>query len=1015
MKRAIPVLVSSQAKRSHSSMLTAVSHNATPCFKNRCLRGVNLNNLINLRYSNQKLQDGFVPIEFCLLNTRSINKKELAIKDYAVDNNVDIFAMTETWLRDNENYNFSIAEVCPTGYCFYHVPRKYSRGGGVGILIKKHIKVSKQTQRIFSSFEYLDIVTTCSTGSTRIVIIYRPPLSKANQLNNALFFEEFCTLAEQLVVSPGNLLIVGDFNYQVDNISSLDTIKFNKILESFNLVQHVNGPTHKKGHTLDLIITRATDELVTSTDIRDPMLSDHSAVHCKLRLKKPPPERVKISYRKLRSINMDSFNDDLKQSNLLTTNTLDLTDLIEQYENTLTETLEKHAPLRQRVITPRPLAPWYHEGISDAKRKRRKLARRWRASRLCVDRQMYADQCQVVNKMLKDAKASYYSSTILENALDQKTLFNVVDKLLHRKVERRYPPAPSMIELTNNFADFFDNKIATIRTELSNEGTSSIQSREANEKLCHVEFTEFSVMSEREVKSFVDTIGKKSCDLDPIPASILKECKSTLLPVLTIIVNMSLQSAFMPAALKEAMIKPKLKKDNLDPEDYPNFRPISNLKVVSKIIEKAASCQLGDYLRDNDLEESFQSAYKRFHSTETALLKVQNDILFEIDNQKCVVLLLLDMSAAFDTVDHELLLERMSKRYGVKGNALKWFRSYLQDRKQFVMIDGIKSKVKDLRYGVPQGSVLGPILYLLYTSPIGDIIRWHGLDYHLYADDTQLYLSFKPTPAEQPGSIAKIEACVSEIDSWMLSNKLKLNRGKTELLILSARHRPPPSIEYVDVSGERIEPSPSARNIGVIFDEHMSLAKHVTNISKTCFFHLRNISKIRDCLSLADTEKLVHAFITSKIDSANSLLYGLPKFLIDGLQTVQNAAARVSTRTKKYDHFKPVLKQLHWLPVSQRIDYKILLLTYKALNGQAPGYIIDLLKPYTPTRNLRSSSKNLLNVPPVKLVSYGQRCFSYVAPSLWNSLPDNIRQSSSLQNFKTHIKTHLFNKCYDSD
>ena len=147
------------------------------------------------------------------------------------------------------------------------------------------------------------------------------------------------------------------------------------------------------------------------------------------------------------------------------------------------------------------------------------------------------------------------------------------------------------------------------------------------------------------------------------------------------------------------------------------------------------------------------------------------------------------MSAAFDAVDHELLLERMSKRYGVKGNALKWFRSYIQDRKQFVMVDGIKSKVRELRYGVPQGSVLGPNLYLLYTSPIGNIIRRHGLNYHLYADDTQLYLSFKPTPAEQAGS--KIEACLSEIDWWMVSNKFKLNRGKTELLVLSARHRPP--------------------------------------------------------------------------------------------------------------------------------------------------------------------------------------------------------------------------------
>ena len=178
-------------------------------------------------------------------------------------------------------------------------------------------------------------------------------------------------------------------------------------------------------------------------------------------------------------------------------------------------------------------------------------------------------------------------------------------------------------------------------------------------------------MSEREIEGFVDTIGKKSCDLDPIPASILKECKSALLPVLTNIVNMSLQSASMPAALKEAVIKPKLKKNNLDSEDYSNFRPISNLKVISKIIEKAVSCQLSDHLRDNDLEESFQSAYKRFHSTETALLRVQNDILFEIDNQKCVVMLLLDMSAAFDTVDHDLLLERMAKRYGVKRKCAK--------------------------------------------------------------------------------------------------------------------------------------------------------------------------------------------------------------------------------------------------------------------------------------------------------------------------------------------------------
>ena len=322
---------------------------------------------------------------------------------------------------------------------------------------------------------------------------------------------------------------------------------------------YINMSTHKHGHTLDLEISRSDDDFVTGVEIKDPLLSDHSAVHCKLRLKKPPLEQVEVEYRKLRSIDMDCLCNDLKKSALISAdNYTDLPTLIDEYENTLKNILDIHATIKRRTVTLRPFAVWYNDSINEKKKKRRRCS-------------------SVINP---------------------------------------YPETPA----------------------------------------CNMELTEFQDTTESAVSSLINSSSSKSCDLDPFPATVLKGSIDTLLPLLTKIINLSMETATMPTQLKEAMVKPKLKKDSLDFEIFPNFRPISNLKFVSKITEKAVACQLTDYLRDNGIEELFQSAYKSYHSTETALEKVQNDILCAIGNQHCVILLLLDMCAAFDTVDHELLL-----------------------------------------------------------------------------------------------------------------------------------------------------------------------------------------------------------------------------------------------------------------------------------------------------------------------------------------------------------------------
>ena len=227
-------------------------------------------------------------------------------------------------------------------------------------------------------------------------------------------------------------------------------------------------------------------------------------------------------------------------------------------------------------------------------------------------------------------------------------------------------------------------------------------------------------------------------------------------------------------------------------EEFSSFRPISNLTFISKCVEKVVASHICCHVEDNNLNEIYQSAYIPHHSMETALIKVQNDILRAIDNNSCVILVLLDLSPEFDTVDHSILLHRLSHRFGIVDSALEWFRSYLSDRYQTVKVNGAVSSNCELHYGVPQGSVLGPILFLLYTSPFGDIMRHHKVKFHLYADDTQLYLTFESWDVDKTKLV--IEECVRDIDAWMTVNMLKMNRDKTELLVLSARHRPLPPL-----------------------------------------------------------------------------------------------------------------------------------------------------------------------------------------------------------------------------
>ncbi|XP_077103334.1 uncharacterized protein LOC143756659, partial [Siphateles boraxobius] len=261
--------------------------------------------------------------------------------------------------------------------------------------------------------------------------------------------------------------------------------------------------------------------------------------------------------------------------------------------------------------------------------------------------------------------------------------------------------------------------------------------------------------------------------------------------------------------------------------------------------------------------------------------------------------------------------------------------------------------------------------------------------------------------------LSHINSCLSAIKTWMQHNFLKLNSNKTEFLLIGSKSTLSKTNNItLTIDDTIVSPSPQARNLGVVFDSTLSLEPHICHVIKTSFFHLRNVAKIRSSLTPSAAERLIHAFISSRLDYCNSLLLGISSNYIKRLQLVQNAAARLITRSKSWHHITPVLKQLHWLPISHRITYKILVLTYKAIHHLAPSYLTDLLSPYQPSRSLRSTSAGLLCIHKSKLRSFGDRAFSRAAPRLWNSLPHDIRTSESLTIFQSRLKTHLFTSAY---
>ncbi|XP_032366676.1 LOW QUALITY PROTEIN: uncharacterized protein LOC116685831 [Etheostoma spectabile] len=518
----------------------------------------------------------------------------------------------------------------------------------------------------------------------------------------------------------------------------------------------------------------------------------------------------------------------------------------------------------------------------------------------------------------------------------------------------------------------------------------------------------FETISLLSFTKVVSGMKPTNCPLDIIPAKFLKEVLSSIGSSLLVFINTCLSSGSVPAAFKHALVRPLIKKPHLDPSVLSNFRPVSHLPFLSKVLEKVVFIQLQTFLEINSILDKFQSGFRSRHSTESALLKVHNDIALSVDAGNPAVLVLLDLTAAFDTVDHAVLVSRL-EHVGICGTALQWFRSYLANRSFSVAIGDHCSSKASLPCGVPQGSILGPILFSMYMLPLGSIIKKHNLSFHFYADDLQIYLPIKPN---ENTALTKLLDCITDIKQWLSQNFLHLNDSKTECILFGS---PSMSNVLTTISGTLAPLFKShVKNLGVTFDNGLKFDKQISSVVSASFFQLRLLAKVQSFLSRQDLEKAIHAFISSRLDYCNALYVGLSQSSISRLQLVQNAAARFLTSTSRREHITPVLSSLHWLPVRFRIDFKLLLFVFNAIYGLAPSYLTEILTVRDCGRALRSSGQCLLEVPRSRLKQWGDCSFAVAAPRLWNKLPPDIRTTTDLSLFKTKLKTHFFKLAFNS-
>ena len=946
-------------------------------------------------------KDPSLSILHCNIRSFFANKNDLFNMISSLNYQFSVICLSETWLTHN-NYEYA----CIPNYNHELRTRNNKSGGGVSIFINDDIKyslrddISCMDDHIESIYLEIDRNSVKSDHNIIIGCVYRPPKASIVDFNESLKSVIDCLSAEKK-----HIYLAGDFNINLLNTNShKPSSDFIEILFSNSLFPSINKPTRVTQSSATIIdnifVNNLLNKSVTSGILADP-ISDHLPVFCITPIQTNKSKQTFITKRIFSDRNKTKFTDLLNSVNWDPCYAqTDCQAAFTTFYNTYKTCFDQCFPPTKIKLGYRNKKPWLTEELKEMIKTKNKLYCKYIKSKTPHDQLIYSKFKSRLRSILRRAERSHYDDLFSRHKTNLRKSWDIIKDVINKKQHNNNTHYTLEIDgnetsdpllVSESFNNYFVNvgpSLAKAIPQSDTDPTSFIQHPNL--------YTMFAnPTNETEIRNIIRELKNCAPGPDGIPSVILKESSDFFIQILTHIINLSLSQGVFPNELKIAEIKPLFKNGNKLLIN--NYRPISLLPSFSKIFEKCMSSRLVDFISKHNILYKYQFGFRAKHSTNMALNLLVDKITTSFDENKILIGVALDFRKAFDTIDFAILMSKLHK-YGIRGKVYSWFSSYLNGRSQFVGLNDVKSPPLSVQCGVPQGSILGPLLFLLY---INDLPYSSNLLPIIFADDTNVFYS----GSNFTECVHRINTEMTSLLKWIQSNKLSLNVEKTQYIIFSKRRLQTDQLT-VSINGEIIKRVDSFRFLGIIIDDRLSWRQHIAHIRRKVSKSIGILRSARSLLNKNTLVTLYYAFVYPYFNYCIDVWGHCNEQDFQSLFKTQKRIIRYINFSKRNAHTDQLFKSLDILPLKRLYIFSVLIFMFKFHHKSLPSVVDELFQTNASIHSINTRQQHLLHAPRLYSNS-SMKSIRFRGVFIWNQINNEININVSTNCFKSTLKNRL--------